>query len=102
MTIDEAILHCKEVALRCSEEQRECALEHVQLIDWLKEVKCLRKIVDKKYLDEINALKKAFGKEYDRYFEIELRRDLTSMFAEPKTISELIEIFGDAELHQLS
>ena len=101
MTIEEAIQHCREVALRCNEEQRECALEHVQLMDWLKELKCLRKVVDKKYLDGIVALKKAFGEEYDRHFEIELRRDLTGMFAEPKSIGELSEIYKGIELEQL-
>lgn len=101
MNIDEAISHCKDVALRCEETQRECALEHVQLMDWLKELKCLRKVVDKKYLDGISILKKAFGEEYDRCFEIELRRDLSGMFAEPKSIGELAEIFKGIEPEQL-
>ena len=101
MTIDEAILHCKYIALRCEETQRECALEHVQLMDWLKELKCLRKVVDKKYLDGISILKKAFGEEYDKCFDRELRRDLTGMFAEPKSIGALLEIFKDIEPERL-
>ena len=70
-------------------------------MDWLKELKCLKKVVDKKYLDGLNVLKKAFGEEYDRCFEIELRRDLSGMFAEPKSIRELAEIFKDIELERL-
>lgn len=97
MTLEEAIKHCREKALSCSSEQRECALEHIQLMDWLKELKCLRKVVDKKYLEGITTLKAAFGEDYDRYFERELRRDLTGMFAEPKSVGELWEIYKPAE-----
>ena len=59
MTINEAIKHCKDVALHC--DNKECAYEHVQLMNWLKELKCLRLVVDKKYLDDI-ALLKSMGK----------------------------------------
>lgn len=67
MTINEAIEHCKDVVLHC--DNKECAYEHVQLMDWLKELKCLRLVVDKKYLDDIALLKKAWGNDYDYYFE---------------------------------
>ena len=40
MTINEAIKHYKDVALHC--DNKECAYEHVQLMNWLKELKCLR------------------------------------------------------------
>ena len=57
MTIDEAIKHCEEVAeeneqmatynLLCTESQEndclECAKEHRQLAEWLRELKDLRK-----------------------------------------------------------
>ena len=59
MTINEAIEHCKDVVLHC--DNKECAYEHVQLMNWLKELKCLRLVVDKKYLDDI-ALLKSMGK----------------------------------------
>ena len=97
MTLEDAIKHYREKTLSCSNEQRECALEYIQLMDWLKELKCLRKVVDKKYLGGIALLKKAWGKDYDYYFEKELRRDLTGMFAKPKSIGELAEIFKDVE-----
>ena len=55
MTLDEAILHCEEVAkekrkdyeLACaynipSEGCLECAAEHQQLADWLKELKAYK------------------------------------------------------------
>ena len=67
MTINEAIEHCKDVALHS--DNKECAYDHVQLMDWLKELKCLRLVVDKKYLDDIKSLKKVWGQEYDYYFE---------------------------------
>ena len=69
MTLEEAIKHYREKTLSCSNEQRECALEHIQLMDWLKELKCLRLVVDKKYVDSIKLLKKAWGQDYDYYFE---------------------------------
>lgn len=100
MTLEEAIIHCREKALSCSDEQQECALEHVQLMDWLKELKCLRKVVDKKYIEGISALKSAFGEDYDKYFERELRRDLTGMFAEPKSVGELWEVYKDSEIYR--
>lgn len=93
MTINEAIEHCKDVTLHC--DNKECAYEHVQLMNWLKELKCLRLVVDKKYLDDIALLKKAWVNDY--YFEKELSRDLTGMFAKPKSIGELAEIFKDVE-----
>ena len=39
MTLEEAIIHCKEKA--CDNTQ--CALEHRQLAEWLKELQALRK-----------------------------------------------------------
>ena len=35
MTLEEAIKHCKDVALSCT--NKECALEHFQLLKWLQE-----------------------------------------------------------------
>ena len=32
ITLDEAINHCEEVALSCENNNRECALEHAQLM----------------------------------------------------------------------
>lgn len=45
MTLDEAILHCEEVAERCAitDDNRKCEIEHRQLAEWLRELKKLRK-----------------------------------------------------------
>lgn len=44
MTIDEAIEHCENVAKNnCSK----CGVEHLQLADWLKELKTYRETVQK-------------------------------------------------------
>ena len=44
MTLDEAIEHCKEKILEQSESQCfKCMEEHIQLMEWLKELKRLRK-----------------------------------------------------------
>ena len=43
MTLEEAIKHCKKVAISCSKSNRECALDHVQLMQWLKELRAMRK-----------------------------------------------------------
>lgn len=40
ITIDDAILHCEEVAEKCSDSQ--CGTDHKQLADWLKELKRLK------------------------------------------------------------
>lgn len=37
MTLDEAIQHAREVASNCS--NKECGLEHMQLANWLEELK---------------------------------------------------------------
>lgn len=42
MTIDEAIRHCREVAVYCS--TRKCSNDHLQLAEWLEELKRLRKL----------------------------------------------------------
>ena len=42
MTIDEAIRHCDEIAAGCGE----CADEHRQLAEWLRELKRLREVPD--------------------------------------------------------
>ena len=46
MTIDEAIQHCKEVSESCL--SNDCSVHHIQLMNWLKELKELRKRFDKK------------------------------------------------------
>ena len=78
MTLQEAISHCQEVI----NNNDEYALEYKQLMMWLQELQCLRKVVDKKYLKGIEVLKDAYGDKFPHYFDIELRRDLTGMFAE--------------------
>lgn len=40
MTLDEAITHCEEKAALCDVA---CGLEHVQLANWLKELRAVRK-----------------------------------------------------------
>lgn len=92
MTLKEAISHCQEVVDTCNNDG--CALDHKQLIMWLQELQCLRKVVDKKYLKGIEVLKDAYGDRFPHYFDIELRRDLTGMFATSKSLAELNKIFG--------
>ena len=65
MTIDEAIKHCEEVATEKEDNARweltstwkdeciECAAEHRQLAEWLKELKSLRKKAE--HLTEWNS-----------------------------------------------
>jgi hypothetical protein len=56
MNLDEAIQHCKEVY----EKQKciECGLEHLQLANWLSELKLLRFMVENGlgYEDMINDI----------------------------------------------
>ena len=40
MTLEEAIEHCEEVASNC--DNKECALDHKQLAEWLKELQTLK------------------------------------------------------------
>ena len=44
ISIDEAILHCEEVAEKCSGSQ--CGTDHRQLAEWLKELKRLKTSAD--------------------------------------------------------
>lgn len=51
MTLEEAIRHCEEVAERYAktEDCAECAAEHRQLAEWLKELKEYRRKGFKSY-----------------------------------------------------
>jgi hypothetical protein len=80
MSLDAAIKHCEEVALSCTKSNRECALEHVQLMQWLKELRVLRQLVKPEYLQEIRGLQKTWGKEWEEYFNRELCYDVTGPF----------------------
>lgn len=80
MKLEEAINHCEKVALSCAKSNRECALDHVQLMQWLKELRALRKLVKPEYLQEIRGLQKTWGKEWEEYFNRELCFDVTGPF----------------------
>ena len=56
MTLDEAIKHCEEKVDSCDN----CAEEHKQLAEWLKELKGYRTIVEllKNTVDKWNLLQK--------------------------------------------
>ena len=49
MTLEEAIIHCEEVADRCAvtDGDRPCEDNHRQLAEWLKELKKLRAVDQK-------------------------------------------------------
>lgn len=89
MTIEEAIKHCDNVA---SSQCNECGEEHKQLSEWLKELKCLRKVVDRKYLEGIDYLKQYYPSTWNRQFEIELRRDMTGIFRRHFSNAEMAEV----------
>ena len=42
MTLDEAILHCDDVSRECTNSQ--CSLDHIQLREWLIELKQYREL----------------------------------------------------------
>lgn len=46
MSLDEAITHCKDVAQKmkasCNAQDHACGDEHLQLANWLEELKMLR------------------------------------------------------------
>lgn len=49
MNIDEAIKHCREKSAELMEEAedcRECAYEHLQLAEWLEELKARREAMN--------------------------------------------------------
>lgn len=81
MELGEAIKHCEKVALSCSNDEKKCALEHVQLMQWLKELRVLRQLVNPKYLQEIRGLQKTWGKEWEDYFNRALCYDISGPFA---------------------
>ena len=43
MTLDEAIKHCEEVATQCTNTNKKCSNDHIQLANWLKELKKYKK-----------------------------------------------------------
>lgn len=58
MNLDEAIEHCKSVAHDCRKEgtginsMQECADDHMQLAQWLEELKAYRKKEESKLTDK--------------------------------------------------
>ena len=82
MELGEAINHCEKVALSCAKSNRECALEHVQLMTWLKELRAIRQLVKPEYLQEIRGLQKTWGKEWEEYFNRALCYDISGPFAD--------------------
>ena len=48
MSLEEAINHCKEVAEKCT--NKECALDHKQLHEWLVELQRHREVKEKNNL----------------------------------------------------
>lgn len=98
MTIEEAIKHCNNVA---SSQCNTCGEEHKQLAEWLKELKCLRKVVDKKYIEGIDYLKQCHPSTWDRQFEIELRSDMTGMFRRHFSNAEMAEVLKGISPTQL-
>lgn len=82
MKLEEAIKHCEEVALSCDKDNKECAIEHIQLMQWLKELRVLRQLVKPEYLQEIRGLQKTWGKEWEEYFNRALCYDVTGPFRE--------------------
>lgn len=50
MTLDEAIKHCEEVASSC--DNKNCALDHKQLAEWLKELKMIK---NSNYTDKVSG-----------------------------------------------
>ncbi len=61
MTLDEAISHANSVAETCASE--ECGMEHLQIAEWLKELK-IRREIEQKSRDKILILKLADGQSY--------------------------------------
>ena len=53
MTLDEAITHCDEVANNCN--NKECALNHQQLKNWLIELKTMRSKEWEEYIKYIET-----------------------------------------------
>ena len=67
MTIDEAIIHCEEVAIRNLKNENnakcvQCGEEHVQLAKWLKELKAYKSMED---LVPVVRCKECRNSEYD-------------------------------------
>ena len=80
MKLEEAINHCETTALSCAKSNRECALEYVQLMQWLKELRVLRQLVEPEYLQEVYGLQKTWGKEWEEHFNRALCYDVTGPF----------------------
>lgn len=70
MTIDEAIIHCEEVATQKLKNENnakcvQCGEEHVQLAKWLKELK------DYKSREDVVPVVRKPVKEYEGYYEVD-------------------------------
>lgn len=70
MTIDEAIQHCEEVAngMTAQGDCKECAEEHRQLAEWLKELKHLREVKENGELPPFEVMAKEVAEmAFDEY-----------------------------------
>lgn len=61
LSLDEAILHCQE---RAAADCSECAREHLQLAEWLKELKSLREKQIPMRVKERKILRDMYGHPY--------------------------------------
>lgn len=69
MTLEEAIKHCKDVALSCT--NKECALEHFQLLKWLQEYNnMLEKQGEQKPVIEMKSAEESLGISSEEYNDI--------------------------------
>lgn len=87
MTLDEAILHCEEVASRC--DSRKCADDHRQLAEWLKELK------------ERRASELSSAQPVDKDIDVP-STDTISRQAAIDAADELLQIATHEEKHKLS
>lgn len=96
MNLDEAIQHCEEVATQCEggeytiPKMKECASEHHQLAEWLKELKAYKEqdsdtISRQAVISTIYDNKSDFKNDFAQGFFADRIRDLPSATPQPKT-----------------
>ena len=76
MTLDEAILHCKEI-IENNSVCKDCINDHIQLLDWLVELKAYRELFKSNNLNnialdlfgEMRDLTEEERNAYNRYIE---------------------------------
>lgn len=94
MTIDEAIEHCKEQAKFCSIQ--ECSEEHLQLAEWLEELKKLKNSLNATKICQVTLYELIYEDDYHGHDIVSERKIYSRKVEVPE---EMVNVLRDLFHH---